>query len=137
MEPAFNKSAFAKPAFGTFNTAMYDWGQNSNSLESYNIIPVNKWNLIMGQYTKLNLKNVCTVSNGTPPTQHCGNGYNEKPCNPCQNTLPVKIDRRNRRRMEPQSYESKKVGCFLSNIAQYYGKAQQTLMDLESLPQQE
>jgi hypothetical protein len=70
----------------------YNLGRYSRSLETCNIIPVNKGNLIVGQYTKLNLDNVCTVSTGTPPTQHCGNGINEIPCKPCQNNTPVIID---------------------------------------------
>jgi len=58
---------------------LYKLGRYSRNLETCNIIPINKGNLIMGQYTKLNLKNVCTVSNGTPPTRPCTN------CDPCKN----------------------------------------------------
>ena len=58
-------------------------------LERRNVIPVNKDNLIIGQYTKLNLDNVCTVSNGPPPSKYCS--Y-EDPCNPCQDNSPVIID---------------------------------------------
>jgi hypothetical protein len=43
----------------------------------------------MGQYSKLNLQNVCTVSKGPPPSQHCSS---DAPCNPCQNNDPVQID---------------------------------------------
>jgi hypothetical protein len=64
----------------------YKLGRYSRNLETCNIIPINKGNLIMGQYTKLNLKNVCTVSNGTPPTRPC---TNDLPCDPCQDNTPV------------------------------------------------
>ena len=64
----------------------YRLGRYSRNLETCNIIPINKGNLIMGQYTKLNLKNVCTVSNGTPQTRPC---TNDLPCDPCQDNTPV------------------------------------------------
>ena len=64
----------------------YKLGRYSRNLETCNIIPINKGNLIMGQYTKLNLKNVCTVSNGTPPTRPCTN------CDPCQDNTPVVLE---------------------------------------------
>lgn len=67
----------------------YKLGRYSRNLETCNIIPINKGNLIMGQYTKLNLKNVCTVSNGTPPTRPCGTGTVDLPCDPCQDNTPV------------------------------------------------
>ena len=55
-------------------------------LENRNIAHVNKYNLIMAQYSKLNLNGVCTVSKGAPPTTHCSS---ETPCDPCQNNEPV------------------------------------------------
>ena len=61
-------------------------GRYARGLETCNIIPVNKGNLIMGQYTKMDLKDVCTASNGPPPTMECGN---DAPCDPCQNNSPV------------------------------------------------
>jgi hypothetical protein len=67
----------------------YNLGRYSRNLETCNIIPINKANLIMGQYTKLNLDNVCTVSHGAPPTKHCSN---INPCNPCQDNTGVVID---------------------------------------------
>lgn len=50
---------------------------------------INKYNLIMGQYTKLDLKDVCVVSTGTPPTQPCDPN---NPCDPCQTSDEVVID---------------------------------------------
>ena len=67
----------------------YNLGRYSLSLENCNVIPVNKGNLIMSQYTKLNLQNVCTVSAGPPPSQPCSS---DAPCNPCQNNASVQID---------------------------------------------
>lgn len=63
----------------------YNLGIYARSLENCNVIPVNKGNLIMGQYTKLDLKHVCTVIPTTPCTDinTCGN---------CDNGNPVKID---------------------------------------------
>lgn len=60
----------------------YNLGRYSRNLETCNVIPVNKGNLIIGQYTKLNLNNVCTVCYGPPSITPCSNVL---PCNPCQN----------------------------------------------------
>jgi hypothetical protein len=67
----------------------YNLGRYARNLETCNIIPVNKGNLIIGQYAKLNLSNVCTVSYGPPPITPC---TNDTPCDPCQDNTPVKID---------------------------------------------
>jgi hypothetical protein len=40
----------------------YNWGKYTNKLNNCPIIPVNKSNLIMGQYTKMDLANVNTLS---------------------------------------------------------------------------
>ena len=71
------------------NINSYKLGRYANNLKTSNVIPVHKWNLIVGQYTKMNLTNVCTISNSPPSTQPCDN----IPCDPCQNnTSPgVKI----------------------------------------------
>lgn len=55
-------------------------------LEKCNILPVNKTDLVIGQYTKSNLNNVCTVSKGAPPSKYCSS---ENPCDPCQNNTPI------------------------------------------------
>jgi hypothetical protein len=68
----------------TYNTGRYIYG-----LEKCRLIPTNKYNLVMGQYTKSNLKNVCVVSVGPPPTEFCSIF---KPCDPCQTTDLVPID---------------------------------------------
>ena len=67
---------------------LYNLGRYSRSLEKCNVLPVNKSNLIVGQYTKLNLKNVCTVSAGPPSIEPC----TILSCDPCQNNDPVLID---------------------------------------------
>jgi hypothetical protein len=106
----------AKPAFGTLKENLYqsdyinrkkaklaycktpssyynkNLGRYLRNLEICKIISINKSNLIIGQYTKLNLTGVCTVSTGTPPTQPCGNETDELPCNPCQTSTDVIID---------------------------------------------
>jgi hypothetical protein len=73
---------------------LYNLGRYSRNLETCNTIPINKGNLIMGQYTKLNLKDVCTVSHGAPSTKYCGDDilHGELPCNPCQDNDAVAID---------------------------------------------
>ena len=67
----------------------YNLGRYARNLETCNIIPVNKGNLIISQYAKLNLSNVCTVSNGPPPKTPC---TNDAPCAPCQVNTSVIID---------------------------------------------
>jgi hypothetical protein len=58
-------------------------------ISNCNKVSINNNELIIGQYTKSNLTNVCTVSNGTPPTTYCSN---DTPCDPCQDNTPVIID---------------------------------------------
>lgn len=77
-----NANSYAK--LYSFNLGRYAVG-----LEKYNIPSVNKTNLVIGQYTTLNLDNVCTVANGPPPSKYCSS---ENPCNPCQNKNSVIID---------------------------------------------
>ena len=48
---------------------LYNLGTYVNSLGQCNVLPVNKNNLVAGQFSKLNLKYVCTVNAGTPPLQ--------------------------------------------------------------------
>ena len=67
----------------------YNLGRYSRNLETCNIIPVNKGNLIISQYAKLNLSNVCTVSHGPPPITPCSM---TTPCDPCQDNNPVLIN---------------------------------------------
>ena len=71
------------------NLNSFNLGRYALSLKKCNILPINKTELVIGQYTKLNLYNVCTVSNGPPPSKYCSS---ENPCNPCQNNTSVIID---------------------------------------------
>ena len=66
----------------------YNLGKYTLNLDKCNIIPVNKSNLIIGQYSAANLSNVCTVQPSSPYTKPtpCGDNI---PCNPCQNNTPV------------------------------------------------
>lgn len=61
---------------------LYNLGQYAQSLRSCNIIPINKTNLIVGQYAQMNLNGVCTVIPGAP----CSNS-----CKACVNKTPVKL----------------------------------------------
>ena len=68
---------------------VYNVGRYSYGLNKCGLIPTNKYNLVMGQYTKSNLKDICVVSLGAPPTKYCS--Y-DNPCDPCQTTNQVPID---------------------------------------------
>ena len=80
----------AKSTFGTLQEELYQSDYiNKKKLQCGPILNINKSNLIVGQYTKLNLYNSCTVSNGPPPSIPCD--FNND-CNPCQDDNLVKID---------------------------------------------
>ena len=83
----------AKPSFGTLKENLYQSDYINRKKNKCNtILPINKSNLIVGQYTKLNLYDVCTVSNGFPPSNPCE--FNNE-CNPCYDSgeeAIVKID---------------------------------------------
>ena len=55
----------------------YNLGVYALSLKKCNIFPVNKSNLIIGQYTKENLKDICTIST----FNNCVSSYE---CDPCK-----------------------------------------------------
>lgn len=83
-----NSNSYAN--LNSFNLGRYAIGlEKCNTLHKYNILHMNKTNLVIGQYTKLNLYDVCTVANGPPPSTYCSS---ENPCNPCQNNSSVIID---------------------------------------------
>ena len=69
----------------SFNT-----GRFALALDKCNILQVNKSNLIIGQYTKSNLKDICTVSKIFPYSKPAPCSSDD-PCNPCQNA-PATID---------------------------------------------
>lgn len=68
---------------------LYAQGKNELGLYNYNVNPFNTGDLMLGQYTNLNLNNVCTVSNGNPTSTYCNSSL---PCNPCQNNTNVIIN---------------------------------------------
>ena len=89
MAHVFNNIS-AKSTFGTLQQELYQSDYINRKKNKCNtILPVNKSNLIVGQYTKLNLYNVCTLSNGFPPSNPCE--FNND-CNPCQTEDVVKIN---------------------------------------------
>lgn len=69
----------------------FNIGRHSQSLDNCNILPVNKSNLIIGQYTKQNLKDICTVSNIVPTIQPPPCGSEFYPCDPCNPNEPIEI----------------------------------------------
>ena len=84
--PCICKNIRVAPSYEIINSVNLGFRLNKlNSLHN------NKSNLIISQYTKENLKNVCTVSPLNPYTapSYCSNS---NPCNPCQNNGAVIID---------------------------------------------
>jgi len=79
-------------SFNTINS--FYLGRYSLRVKNCNTLHVNKSNLIIGQYTKSNLNNICTVQTINPSLNPapCGTGTNSIPCDPCQNNTPVTID---------------------------------------------
>jgi hypothetical protein len=75
------------PSYNTRNS--FNIGRYALSLKNCNVLPVNKGNLIIGQYAKQNLKDICTVSpiDAIVQPEPCSSE-----CNPCQNNGPVIID---------------------------------------------
>jgi hypothetical protein len=71
--------------------SIYSYNLGRYSLSLANILPINKSNLIIGQFTKENLKDVCTVQTINPAIspQPCGTSL---PCDPCQINTPIVID---------------------------------------------
>jgi len=51
-------------SYDQFN--LYNKGRYLNALDKGCILPFDKTNLIVGQYTKMNLTSVCVVGNGNP-----------------------------------------------------------------------
>ena len=81
--PCICKNIRVAPSYDIINSVNLGFRLNKlNSLHN------NKSNLIISQYTKENLKNVCTVSPIVTPAP-CSNS---DPCDPCQNNGPVIID---------------------------------------------
>ena len=77
------KNVSIAPSYDIKNS--FNLGFRFNRLNS---LHNNKSNLIISQYTKENLNNVCTVSHITLSVP-CSNS---DPCDPCQNNVPVIID---------------------------------------------
>lgn len=71
------------PSYNIRNS--FNSGRYKLSLDKCNILPVNKSNLIIGQYTKMNLQDICTVQNINPSIP-------PEPDNPCQNTPSISIN---------------------------------------------
>jgi hypothetical protein len=76
------------PSYNIRNS--FNTGRSAINLSRCNNLPINKSNLIIGQYTASNLSQVCSVSNIFPYTTPtpCSSDY---PCNPCQNNNAVQL----------------------------------------------
>ena len=77
------------PSYDTLNS--FNHGKYKLSLDKCNILPVNKSNLIISQYTKSDLTDVCTIQPLFPhiKPEPCSS---INPCSPCQNNTPVTIN---------------------------------------------
>lgn len=73
-------------SYNTINS--FNIGRYTLTLDKCNVLPVNKTNLIIGQYTKQNLQDICTVQNIDPT-------ISPHPDSNCQNTPPIIIDPNN------------------------------------------
>jgi hypothetical protein len=109
--PCICKNIRVAPSYDIKNS--FNIGLRFNRLNS---IHNNKSNLIISQYTKENLKNVCTVSPLNPYTapSYCSNS---DPCDPCQNNGPVIIDPLN-------SINTFYSGYIMDPLGQLFGKSQ-------------
>jgi hypothetical protein len=105
------KNIRVAPSYDIINS--FNLGFRVNKLNS---LHNNKSNLIISQYTKENLKNVCTVSPLNPYTapSYCSNS---DPCDPCQNNGPVIIDPLN-------SINTFYSGYIIDPLGQLFGKSQ-------------
>lgn len=76
------------PSYGNSydNINLYNLRLYTRNLESCNVVPVNKYNLIIGQYAKFNLDGICTVSKIPQSGPICNdvNNTNNNQCN-CNN----------------------------------------------------
>jgi hypothetical protein len=77
------------PSYNVINS--FNLGRLAITLDNCYVFPVNKSNLIIGQYTKTDLSNVCTVSNLSPYSKPAPCSSDD-PCNPCQNNNPVAVN---------------------------------------------
>ncbi len=96
------------------NINSFNLGRYALGLKKCKILNENKTELVIGQYTKVNLNNVCIVSNGPPPSKHCSS---ENPCDPCQNNTSVII---NPSLDEPSFY----LGHTIDPLGELFGSSQ-------------
>jgi hypothetical protein len=111
--PATCKGLRIAPSYNTRNS--FNLGRYTLSLDKCNIFPVNKSNLIIGQYTKTDLSNICTVSNLSPYSKPAPCSSDD-PCNPCQNNTAVVID--------PTSANPFYYTCQIDPLGELFGKSQ-------------
>lgn len=87
--PSTCQRIYPSTSYATLHS--FNLGKYTLGLNKCNIIPINKSNLIISQYTKANLTEVCTVKPLFPYTQPvpCSS---DLPCDPCQNNNHVTIN---------------------------------------------
>jgi hypothetical protein len=112
--PSVCQTIRTAPSYNIRNS--FNTGRLALTLDKCNVLPVNKSNLIIGQYTKTNLTNVCTVSNIFPYSKPAPCSSND-PCNPCQNNDPVVIDTVTATKPFYQTYQNDPLG-------ELFGKSQ-------------
>ena len=106
--PSYCHKIKIAPSYDKINS--YNLGRYTLALDKCNIIPVDKSNLIISQYSKLDLTDVCTVSNIFPYSQPNPND------DTCPNTTPVIIDQTS---LTPFYYNN-----IIDPLGQLFGKTQ-------------
>jgi hypothetical protein len=68
---------------------LYTQGRYELGLLNFRVNALDTGDLINGQYTNFNLKNICTIANGNPTSKQCSYTF---PCDPCQNNTAVIVN---------------------------------------------
>jgi hypothetical protein len=90
--PSYLKQSFIGPNYQTINS--FNLGKYVLSLETSNTLPVNKSNLIIGQYSSMNLNNTCEAINQPPPNNldNCTVGNNFESCTKCDIPITMNVN---------------------------------------------
>jgi len=98
------------------NIYSFNTGRYARGLHNCNVLPINKSNLIIGQYTKLNITDICTVS-GISPNYQPAPCDADHPCNPCQNPDSISINPTTASKPFYQSYQ-------IDSLGELFGRSQ-------------
>lgn len=99
------------PSYDYINS--FNLGRNTLRLNDVALASINTSNLIVSQYTKLDLQDVCTIS-PIFPYQNPAPCSSTEPCDPCQNNNPITID------LTKTFYQN----YFIDPLGELFGKSQ-------------